>query len=195
MVKTIQSLPDEFGHRITTTINDREPSITARNAILLLLAMSTLEEESDQTSVEVLAESLIHVWYSAMITGDILSRLQSKVMPLIEKVWQQIASRKPGTMLGKTWHFKSGASLRLVLKKEDWARALTLLDVPEHLTASNARKIRHAIVLAPEREDYRDRWYFKDATPSMRVAKERFREDGLALPFGHPRLGFDYPNP
>ncbi|KAI1779113.1 hypothetical protein F4818DRAFT_403367 [Hypoxylon cercidicola] len=29
----------------------------------------------------------------------------------------------------------------------------------------------------------------------MRVAKERFRKDGLVLPFGHPRLGFDYPNP
>lgn len=50
------------------------------------------------------------------------------------------------------------------------------------------------MTLAPGRADYRDRWYFKDASPFMRVAKQRFREDGLLLPFGHPRIGFDIPN-
>ncbi|XXH02766.1 hypothetical protein Hte_009151 [Hypoxylon texense] len=195
VVKTVQSLPHTFNRQITATINDVEPSITARNAILLLLALSTLEEESDQTSIEVLAEALIHVWYSATITGDILSRLQSKVKPLVEEMCQQVTSGNPGAVLGKTWNFKSGASLRLVLTKEEWARILMLLDIPEQLTASNAREIRRKITLAPDREDHRHQWYFKDATPSMRIAKERFREDGLVLPFGHPRLGFDYPNP
>lgn len=177
------------------TINDRELGVAGRNAVLLLLVLNSLEEESSIASINALAEILIHIWYSAMITADMLSQLQSKVKPLIEEVCQRIANREPGVLLGKTWHFKSGSTLRLVLKKEEWARILTFIDIPEHFTPSRAREARHSIVLAPERKDYRDRWYFKDATLSMRIAKERFREDGLLLPFGHPRNGFDYPNP
>ncbi|KAI1764418.1 hypothetical protein GGR53DRAFT_322938 [Hypoxylon sp. FL1150] len=196
VVKTIQSLPDEFNHALTVTINDREPSTTARNAILLLLILSTLDlQEAIQINIEPLVDALIHVWYSAMITGDILSRLQSKVKPLIEEACQLTADRDPDDIVGKRWVFSMGATLCLNLRKAEWAHVLSLLDIPEHLTAESARRIRHATVLAPERADYRDRWYFKDATPSMRIAKERFREDGLVLPFGHPRHGFNIPNP
>lgn len=63
------------------------------------------------------------------------------------------------------------------------------------MTPRDAVQIRTAVTLAPERADYRDRWYYKEASPSMRIAKERFREDGLLLPFGHPRAAFDVPNP
>jgi hypothetical protein len=69
------------------------------------------------------------------------------------------------------------------------------LDVPEGLTREDAGKIRAATNLAPERADYRDRWYFKDETHFRCIAKQRFREDGLLLPFGHPRQGFNIPNP
>lgn len=177
------------------TINDRDFDVTARNAVILLLALSSLEEESDQIDFERLAETLIHVWYSATITKDTLSELQSRVKPLISDVCQRAVDKQPGILIGKTWTFKSGSSLLLVLKKQDWARVMEFLDVPEDLTLEKARKIRQAITLAPEREDYRDRWYFKDVSPSMRVAKQRYREDGLLLAFGHPRIGFDYPNP
>ncbi|KAI0381513.1 hypothetical protein F5Y04DRAFT_288406 [Hypomontagnella monticulosa] len=195
VVKTIQSLPKEFNHQVKVTINDRNLGVTARNAILLLLALSSLEAEPDQAGAEELAENLILVWYSAMTTEDILSQLRSKVKPLIDEVCQRIADKKPGSLLGKTWTFNSGSTLRLVLKKEDWTQVLTFLDVSERFTPERARQARQAITLAPERQDYRDRWYFKDASPSMRVAKQRYREDGLVLPFGHPRRGFDYPNP
>jgi len=63
------------------------------------------------------------------------------------------------------------------------------------MTLEYAKEIRKATTLAPERADYRDRWYFKETFPFTRVAKQRFQEDGLLLPFGHPRQGFDVPNP
>ncbi|CAJ2509989.1 Uu.00g058890.m01.CDS01 [Anthostomella pinea] len=69
---------------------------------------------------------------------------------------------------------------------------------PERLSRqvmAEARKIQTAVILAPERTDYRDRWYYKDVTPFMRLSKQRFRQDGLLLPFGHPRSGFDLPSP
>lgn len=46
------------------------------------------------------------------------------------------------------------------------------------MTPESAAQIRTAVTLAPERADYRDRWYFKEASPAMRIAKQRFREDG-----------------
>jgi len=69
------------------------------------------------------------------------------------------------------------------------------LEVPTGLTQKSAQQLRAAVVMAPERADYRDRWYFKDASPSMRLAKQQFRDDGLLLPFGHPRVQFSVPNP
>ncbi|KAF3070952.1 hypothetical protein GL218_00779 [Daldinia childiae] len=194
-VQTIRNLPPDFKHQVKMTINDRDFDITARNAIILLLALSSLEGEPDQPDFERLAETLIHVWYSAALTKDTLSELRSRVKPLINEACERTVDKQPDIFVGKEWVFKSGSSLLLVLKKEDWARVLEFLDVPEDLTLEKSRKIRQAITLAPEREDYRDRWYFKDASPSMRVAKQRYREDGLLLAFGHPRIGFDYPNP
>ncbi|KAI0850207.1 hypothetical protein F5Y00DRAFT_43671 [Daldinia vernicosa] len=194
-VQTIRNLPPDFEHQVKMTINDKDFDITAKNAVILLLALSSLEEGYNQTDFEILAETLIHVWYSATITKDTLSELQSRVKPLISDVCERAVDKQPNILIRKTWTFKSGSSLLLVLKKEDWARVMEFFDIPEDLTLEKSRQLRHAITLAPEREDYRDRWYFKDASPSMRVAKQRYREDGLLLPFGHPRIGFDYPNP
>ncbi|KAI0884685.1 uncharacterized protein GGS22DRAFT_188894 [Annulohypoxylon maeteangense] len=193
VIKTVQNYDGDL--HITMAINDKDSDIMIRNAILLLLVLASLDEESEKIDIEGLAEAMMHVWYSAMLTKDTLSLLQSKVKPLISKVCQKISSKTSGLYLGQLWHFKSKCSLRLTLREKDWIRALTFLEVPKDLTAEKAREMRHAIVLAPERKDYRERWYFKDASPSMRIAKQRFREDGLLLPFGYPRVGFDYPNP
>ncbi|KAI1210653.1 uncharacterized protein F4807DRAFT_459493 [Annulohypoxylon truncatum] len=193
VIKTLQSFDGDL--QITIAINDRDPDITARNAILLLLVLTSLDDESEKADIEGVAEAVLHVWYSAMLTKDTLSQLQSKVKPLISEVCKGISTETSCLYVGKVWHFKSKCNLRLTLKEKDWVRALNFLEIPKHLTATKAQELRHAAVLAPERKDYRDRWYFKDASPSMRIAKERFREDGLLLPFGHPRVGFDYPNP
>ncbi|OIW22645.1 hypothetical protein CONLIGDRAFT_586985, partial [Coniochaeta ligniaria NRRL 30616] len=75
-----------------------------------------------------------------------------------------------------------------------WLILEKMLDIPRDLTYEKAGKIRHTIVLAPKRADYQDRWDFKKPTPFTRIAKRRFRKDGLLLLFGYPRLGFDSPN-
>ena len=194
MVKTVTSLPKEFKNRVHITINDREFEVVARNVILLLFAFVSLEDTSP-SSVPDIAASLIHIWYSAFLPTNLLSSLKAKVQPLIGAVCAQMEIKPPDTLLGKTWTFLEGSTLRLVLQQKEWLRLHQFLDVPNGLTLEKARSIRAATVLAPERLDYRERWYYKDATPSMRLAKQRFREDGLLLPFGHPRTGFDVPNP
>ncbi|EXJ70466.1 uncharacterized protein A1O5_06535 [Cladophialophora psammophila CBS 110553] len=197
VVKTIGSLPNQYPGRVQVCINDRELHVVMRNATLLLLALTSQDSRSTGSAAEpcALTETLIHVWYSALLPPKVSSELQIRVKPLIDEVCRGIAHKPADSLLGKTWRFPSGSSLRLVLKKEDWLLFQSFVDMPKGLTEDQARKIRVAVTLAPERADYRDRWYFKDETPSMRIAKQRFREDGLLLPFGHPRHEFRIPNP
>ncbi|KAI1095425.1 hypothetical protein F5B19DRAFT_481800 [Rostrohypoxylon terebratum] len=195
VVKTIVNSDGDF--HLTVAINDKDPSITARNAILLLLVLTTLDDGPEKINAVELAEDMIHIWYSAMLTEGTLSRLQSKVRPIIKEVCEGISSEDSCLYEyeGREWHFKPNCTFRMVLKGKDWIRALSLLDIPEGLTPVVAQELRHKVVLAFERADYRDRWFYTDASPSMRVAKERFREDGLLLPFSYPRASFNHPNP
>lgn len=190
-------LPNDFSNNFQATVNDCEFEVVARNATLLLLALTTEDTRTaaDSSGVWNSAESLIHLWYSAFICLDLKSQLQARVKPLIADVCNRIIKKPVHALLGKTWTFTSGNTLRLVLRKEDWFTLQTFLDTPDRLTKEEAGNIRAATTLAPERADYRDRWYFKDQTPFMRIAKQRFREDGLLLPFGHPRAGFSITNP
>ncbi|KAI1811449.1 hypothetical protein GGS20DRAFT_562966 [Poronia punctata] len=200
VMKTIQQLPSTFTHKLEITINDVDLDVTARNAILLLFACTSHindgnGEDTDHAGFFDTAETMIHLWYSAFLPTSLLSRVQAKVKPLIVDLCEKIVTKKPGTVLGKTWQFSHNTTIRVVLTKEQWFGLKSYLDVPAGLDFDQACKIRSASMLAPERADYRDRWYYKDATPFMRVAKQRFREDGLLLPFGHPRTGFSTPNP
>jgi hypothetical protein len=178
-------------------MNDREFDVVARNTILLLLALTAQDSTDTQATTIPLdfAEMLIHIWYSALIPSSILSRLQERVKPMVAEVCDSIESKPPNTILGKTWEFSAGRTLRLVLKKEDWFKLLTFLDIPDGMAPEDASRIRTAVTLAPKRADYRDRWYFKEASPFMRISKQLFREDGLLLPFRHPRVAFTVPNP
>lgn len=200
VVKTIANLPDTMTQQLRVSMNDREFDVVAGNVILLLLALTAqdftnIDEAKETDSASDIAEALIHVWYSALIPSNVLSLLKDRVKPLITYVCDRTADRPLNSVLAKTWTFSGGQSLRLVLKKKDWSRLQRFFDVPDGMTAGDAVQIRTAVTLAPERADYRDRWYYKDASPSMRIAKQRFREDGVLLPFGHPRAAFDVPDP
>ncbi|KEZ44969.1 hypothetical protein SAPIO_CDS2349 [Scedosporium apiospermum] len=123
-----------------------------------------LDQSSDEDSgIERVAESLIHLWYSAFVQPHTIDGIRDRVGPLISE--------------------------------EEWLKLEKITAAPKGLTYEEASRIRQKVTLAPERADYRDRWSFNEATPSARLVSQRFREDGLLLPFGHCRLGFTEPNP
>ncbi|KAK4099828.1 hypothetical protein N658DRAFT_539478 [Parathielavia hyrcaniae] len=162
VVKTIVDLPATVTQIVHATINGRE------------MAM------------------LIHLWYSTFMPEVVLSTVQKAVKPLIVEVCAKIKDKHSATYLGKTWQFPSGRRLRLVLKRDQWFALSKMLDVPQGFTFDKASKVRHGVTLAPERADYRDRWDFKEPTASIRIAKRHFREDGLLLPFRHPRRPLEW---
>ncbi|KAJ5115575.1 hypothetical protein N7526_011456 [Penicillium atrosanguineum] len=196
VVKTVADLPSQFKKSISLTINDRDSAVVARNLILLLLALDTADQHSPETDQDrEVAKTLIHIWYSSFINSTAQSQIQVKVLPLISGVCDEALLLEPGAFLGKTWYFTSQKSLQVTLKREEWLLARRLCCVPGSLTFEKAQEIRTAVTLAPERADYRDRWRYKELTPALRVGQDRFRKDGILLPFGHTRNGFDIPNP
>jgi hypothetical protein len=195
-VKTVANLPDNISQQISVTINDRDFDVVARNTILLLLALTTeCTADAGPSSLSDCVDVLIHFWYSAFLPARALCWLNEKVKPLIDEVCSQIDDNSSDSILEKTWEFNDERSLRLVLAEKFWIQLQALLNVPDKMSRESAAQIRSVVTLAPERVDYRERWHYKEASPFMRIAKQQFQEDGLLLPFGHPRAVFNIPNP
>jgi hypothetical protein len=186
VVKTVGQIASSYEHSVNITINDRDLDIVARNAILLLIALAV--EDTEQA-----INCMIHVWYSTLIRKADLDILQQRVRPLIQDICDKIKNKELNTLLGKSWTFGE-RSVSLVLEKSSWDGLLLYLDVPRGLTAERAKQVRASITLAEPRRDYRDR-HLLFQTPSHRIAFNRFRTDGLLLPFGAQRDDFQEPNP
>lgn len=167
-------------------MNDRDMDIVARNVIMLLISLVVGD-------VDIAADCIIHVWYSALLRKSDLDIMQHCIRPFLEEVCHKLKGKGADTLHAKTWTFDQ-RSLRLVLKKSAWDDLLSFMDIPKDLTADRAYEIRKAVTLAEDRKDYRDRHLLFQSAPH-RIALTRFREDGLLLPFGAARDAFRYPNP
>ena len=136
---------------------------------------------------------MLHMWYSAMIPERMLRVLQDNLLPPIQEVCNKIQTKPAKCFFSKTWTYGM-RSLRLVLTKEQWKSLPAYLIVPDGLSALQAQAIRTSTTLASERKDYVERELFVQP-PVWRVCKMKFRKDGILLPFGSSRKGFDTPNP
>ncbi|RBR26226.1 uncharacterized protein FIESC28_01009 [Fusarium coffeatum] len=186
LLVTMAHLPPSYKQPISITMNGRDHDIVARNVVILLVALTA--EEHDDT-----IDCMVHVWYLALIRESDIKLLNLRVRPLIEDLCRKIKDKPTNTILGKSWKFGQ-SSFRLVLEKVAWERLLTFLEIPSGLTVEKANLLRTAVTLADSRVDYRDR-SFLFLSSSHRVARYRFRQDGLLLPFGASRSGFQHPNP
>lgn len=166
------------------TINDIDLDVVARNLVILLLIM--LVEDPHQA-----VESAIHIWYSAFIRPTEAGLLANIISPMVENVCAKIANRGPKSLQAKTWKIGK-CSLRLVLEKESWKALLSYFRAPSSLTLQKAKELRVAITRKYTSDKHRDLVVLQ---PHHRVSNDKFREDGLLLPFGHARDDFTIPNP
>ncbi len=182
---SLAGLPASYTGHCEVVVNDRDPDVVARNAILLLVAL--------HFSPEVATSTMLHVWYSALISTDMLRSLQDSILPLIQDVCIKIQAKPAQSLLSKTWTFGS-RSLRLVLTKQEWDRLPSYFEVPNGLSMAQAQAIRVSTTLAPERKDFLDRALLNQP-PAWRACTVKFRKDGILLPFGSTRKELDTPNP
>ncbi|MBE3045498.1 hypothetical protein IMZ48_23720 [Candidatus Bathyarchaeota archaeon] len=144
-------------------------------------------------NIEEAADCIVHVRYSALIHESDLVILQQRVRPHIQHVCDRLKGEEEDANCSMDWPF-GYRTLRVGLQKSQWDKLLSFVSVPVGLTAMRARKIRLSLTLHPMGKDFRD-WHVLYQSPAGRLAKRRFREDGLLLPYGHPRHKFVHPNP
>lgn len=185
VIKTITSLPDSFDKELSVVLNDKEFDVFARNAIMLLLCLVIVEPEEA-------ASAITHIWYSSLIQESHINLLQEKIRPRIAQVCARVEGNSEDA-LQTTWEFET-SSLQVTLSNDNWKRLLNFLKVPAGLTVDRANEIRTAVTLAKECRDFRDRKYSTMPRPH-RLAEERFREDGIMVPFGGSRKPYTVPNP
>lgn len=174
-----------YQKKVTIVIHDQDVIVTARNAILLLVALAT---EDERTAVD----CMLHIWYSALITEQHSNMLQSQVLPLIEEVVNGLPRMMPFGLVSKRFTF-GDRSLSITLQVSEWRVLLSMLS-PSGLSPEEAQSIRRAITIPPGRADYRDRRLYT-ISKINRVTEMHFRHDGIVLPLGWPREDHAVPNP
>lgn len=186
VVKSIvEGLSDGYDGRCTLVINDFNFMVVARNAILLLVALSLEPDEA--------AAMMIHIWYSALLPHVMIDTLRHVALRRFAEICEKIKDKPSTSLQAKTFSVGKG-SLRLVLKKHQWDELKDYFNVPPGLTQEDAQAIRRRVMLAPERVDFLHRALCNQPS-AIRVATVMFREDGILLPHGASREKFDTPNP
>jgi hypothetical protein len=150
----------------------------ARNLLIILIALNF--------PAEIASDMILHVWYSAFLTESIVYSLKDTILPIIQS---GLASRTSGA----TWTYNN-TKLSAELDREAWDLLLAYCQGTRRISFEDATSLRKSVALAPSRQDYRDRATFA-LPPSWRVAKAKFRADGILLPFGAPCGDFKVPNP
>jgi hypothetical protein len=181
----VATIPETYASECQVVINDIHFDIVARNIILLLVALHFEPEEA--TAI------MLHIWYSALVPQKMVESLQNNIAPLIKEVCGKIENRDDNSLQAKIWKYGT-RSLQVVLEKSQLNRLLLYFDVPVGLSATQARNIRVATMLTPDRKDYVDRALYK-RLPTWRVTMMKFRNDSILLPFRASRQAHDTPNP
>lgn len=185
-MKTLAALPQSYNGALTATINDHEPHVVVRNVIMFILATSI--GDADQAS-----ECITHIWYSAFIRQTDLDLLKKHVFPFAAEVCSEIEDKLSASLHSKI--LQAGkCSLHVTMSKAAWRLLLSCLTVRPGLTLQQAHALRMAAVHKQEHQDIYDRTTVSQP-PGHRVSKQKFKEDGIILPFGHSREAFVIPNP
>lgn len=179
------------------TINTERIAFLSRNVIVVLCALEATQSAQghDQAYMSRTIDTIIHVWYSAFLTRDIVQYLEEKIQPLLEQVRHRLDGEALEAVLDHTWEFSGGSFMRLSLPVVRWNYVINSLKIPPALSYQVAKVRMQHVTLDPRRRDAREYHYSKMTdSPHLRMVYQRFLEDGMLLPFGHSRLDFIYPN-
>ncbi|KAG7443862.1 uncharacterized protein BT62DRAFT_934454 [Guyanagaster necrorhizus] len=174
VVRTVNKLPEDYSGSIKIVLNDHNPMVVCRN----LMILSILGIIAD---VEEAAEHALHLWYSVFQPLSYETRILPHLYEsdALRNIDGTSARLTPST----TMHTKLSSDTANFLVHQ----IRSTLDPVSINTALNN------IMNAPERTDYRDR-YYEAIRPSHRVAFERWRSFGLVLPFGAANAHMALPN-
>lgn len=89
---------------------------------------------------------ILHLWYSAMLTIEMVVVLHAVFLPCITEVCNTIRGKSQGSVHAKTFRIDQ-SSVQLTLKKCEWYELIRMFGLPNGLTAQEAQSLRRAVTL------------------------------------------------
>ena len=159
--------------------------ILTRNISMILVAL--------QYPPEVARDIILHIWYSAFITPDMLSKVQDAVLFVVNNIQKLMQDQRNDQETVS--HFTYGTrKIDFFMEYGRWKALAACIKGYHGLNFMGATKARQTVL---GDESVKDPFEFRlHVQPgAWRVATMKFRNDGMLLPFGASRDGFTVPNP
>ncbi|KAF6752084.1 hypothetical protein DFP72DRAFT_906060 [Ephemerocybe angulata] len=178
VVKTVNSLPDDFTGKLQIVINDKDSTITARNLVMLLLL-------GGQNDALLAVDAVIHFWFSTFLPFEYHAMISGTLASFTRDY--------PDITTGLKSSFGLYSSVQL------GCDLAPLLDIVEHLnravglSPNDAQEEYDRVRQDPSRKDATD-WMYAGLKPSHRASVQQYRRMGLVLPFGAVHAHFNATN-
>jgi hypothetical protein len=176
VLRTINSLPQDYSGNINLVINDFSPPTVCRNFLLLLILGSIHDRV-------LAADIALHFWYSVFMPGEYRLRMLGEFTAFLMRT-----SVNEGT-LSVAIGPRSNISFCPPPQWKEYLQHFGSDSIPMDKAQHEYDRVR----TIPSRQDLRDRMY-SELRPSHRVAFQQFRRFGIVLPFGAPNAHFNVPN-
>jgi hypothetical protein len=182
MMVTVNGLPEHYKGCCRILSNDLDVTVAGRNAAILFILLTDSGLEIDEA-----AELCVHLQYSAALTHDQASYVYKRLMALF--VHGSGSARIGACACIKEIPLRGGGTLYLSF---DDIKVIVDM-ISSRYSLDKAIQGMHAIVLAPSRKDYLQRYYFALKGPH-RVGDLHLRKTGILLPFKAQTNHFTEPN-
>jgi hypothetical protein len=180
VVKTVNSLPEDYSGTLTLTLNACSYSAALRT----LLSMYTLLAHP---SIPAAAESVVHLLFSNSLTPSLADLFSKTLDLLVAKYAQGGVNLLPPEIQGQG----ERRTLECLWSDETMEECVKTMRQEKNLEA--ARYIRQAVQLSKERASTRER-YMVALRPPHRLGYMQYRLRGVLLPFGDSDAQFTVPN-
>lgn len=181
VMKTVNSLPPHYSGKLDILINDKNPAVTSRNLVLLLI-LGTLPDED--TAVD----AALHFWYSAFMPAEYHMQMCAALNRFLRHLDDEPAPG-PFALGGDSTLSVHGSPTSMPMLYGFFQRYISSSSISMDEAQIEYDRVRSA----PSRRDFRDRMY-AGLTKSHRLAFFRYRQHGIVIPFGAMNAHFNYPN-
>ncbi|KAF9543453.1 hypothetical protein CPC08DRAFT_823704 [Agrocybe pediades] len=178
VVRTVNELPEDYSGKLTIVLNDREPIITLRNVLLLMVL------GADKKNIEA-ADTALHLWASAYIQASHRLNIDKSLLELTQAI------KRDGTHI--QLRLGDNSDLSLTTESDDFLETTRSYTREAELDLDQANAELRRIRFEPTRRDRHHRNYLR-LNPSHRLACLEYRRFGIVLPFGAANNNFNTAN-
>ncbi|KAJ7663921.1 hypothetical protein DFH06DRAFT_986293 [Mycena polygramma] len=181
LIRTINSLPPDYAGYCDVLLNDTNPVLVNRNLVILFVLLSS------GPSLDEAAEFCTHLMYSAVIP----EAGAEYVKRCIDFIYASSGEFEADLSFHRCLDTRGEGKVYSVQPSAGIKRLLEMFQ--SNYTLSTALRSMKDTTLAPDRLDFREK-YYAGLKPSHRMAFHRFRETGILAPFSLNTSNFTHPN-